>query len=99
MAQQPPVNKYLDLIKNREALVGAQIPAVIAAVILGQIDQAIHFTDQDPLTSTLLVYVVANVVAIAWARLQVWSRNSVGVVAGEAYAQGVKDVTPEDPQA
>lgn len=95
MTQQPPVNKYLDLIKNREALVGAQLPAVIAAVILGQIDKAINFTSMDSLTSTLIVYVVANGVAILWARARVWSKSSHLAEVAEAYDEGLQDGAPK----
>lgn len=72
----PSGNKFLDLINNREPIISAQLPAIIAAVILGQLDKAINFTAMDPLTSTLIVYGVANVVALLWARAKVWSEAS-----------------------
>lgn len=88
---QQPVNKYLDLIKNREALVGTQLPVIIAAVVLGQIDKVFNFTQQDELTSTLVVYVVANVVALLWARAQVWSKDSHLNEVADAYDEGRED--------
>lgn len=80
MALTPPGNKYLDLVKNNEAVLGTQIPSVAAAVVLGYIDKAINFT-ADPLLSALIVYAVVNVISLVWARAQVWSRKSVVQVA------------------
>lgn len=93
MAQLPSGtdNRFLDLLQNREPVALAQLLNIVAAAGLTWFDANVLRLLDDPSTPQIegdptltfaVVYVVGVIIATVYARLRVWSPETVSKVLG-----------------
>lgn len=87
MTLPPGTERWLDAIANAEPITSARMMALAAAVILGALDDRLHFSG-NPFLTALAVAGVMSFVTWAWERGQVWSARSHEREVAEAYREG-----------